>query len=58
MRVVTMAVAARWAAYLRLCLLGKGLSQPCDIPPAMTEDLDFRSDKSESAEGGRVAVNR
>ncbi len=24
----------------------------------MTEDLDFRSDKSESAEGGRVAVNR
>ena len=24
----------------------------------MTEDLDFRSDKSDSAEGGRVAVNR
>ena len=24
----------------------------------MTEDLDFRSDKSESAEGGRMAVNR
>ena len=24
----------------------------------MTENLDFRSDKSESAEGGRVAVNR
>ena len=24
----------------------------------MTEDVDFRSDKSESAEGGRVAVNR
>ena len=24
----------------------------------MTEDLDFRSDKSESAEGGRVAVSR
>ena len=53
-----MAKAARWAAYLRFCLLQKGLSQPCDILPAMTEDLDFRSDKSESAEGGRVAVSR
>jgi len=53
-----MAKAARWAAYLRFCLLHKGLSQPCDILPAMTEAVDFRSDKSESAEGGRVAVNR
>ena len=51
-----MAKAARWAAYLRFCLLQEGLSQPCDILSAMTEDPDFRSDKSESTEGGRVAV--
>ena len=55
---VTMAPAAPWAAYLRFCLFGAALSQPCDKLCAMTEDLDFRSDKSDSAEGGRIAVDR
>src|SRR5271154_2228803 len=55
---VTMGPAAPWAAYLRFCPYPSGLSQPCDKLMAMTEDLDFRSDKSDSAEGGRTAVNR
>ena len=53
-----MGQAARWAAYLRFYPSLGRLSQPCDKLCAMTEDLDFRSDKSESAEGGRVAVSR
>ncbi len=53
-----MGPAAPWAAYLRFCPYPEVLSQPCDKLAAMTEDLDFRSDKSDSAEGGRVAVNR
>ena len=55
---VTMGPAAPWAAYLRFYSSLTGLSQPCDKLCAMTEDLDFRSDKSDSAEGGRTAVNR
>ena len=55
---VTMGPAAPWAAYLRFYPSLDRLSQPCDKLCAMTEDLDFRSDKSDSAEGGRVAVHR
>ena len=53
-----MVSADRWAAYLRFYLVRTGLSQPCDKLSPTTEDRDFRSDKSESAEGGRTAVNR
>ena len=51
-------VRPRLAAYLRLYPFQSGLSQSCDKLMAVTEDPDFRSEKSVSAEGGRVAVNR
>jgi hypothetical protein len=46
-----MATAAHWAAYLRLWLSWAPLSHPCDKMGTMTEDPDFRSDKSDSVEG-------
>ena len=45
-------------AYLRFCLARMLLSQPCDKLSGMTDDPDFRSDKSETTEGGRVSVAR
>ena len=53
----TMGQAAPWAAYLRFYPLSWVVATMRQTL-SMTEDLDFRSDKSESAEGGRVAVNR
>ena len=46
-----MVTAAHWAAYLRLSPPWTPLSHPCDKMGTMTEDPDFRSDKSESVEG-------
>jgi hypothetical protein len=46
-----MAQAAPWADYLRFWSARHGLSHPCDKMVAMTEDPDFRSDKSDTVEG-------
>ena len=53
-----MDAAACRAAYLRFWPPPRGLVATMRHTPAMSDDLDFRSDKSETTEGGRVAANR